>query len=157
MPAMVGWTSCSIIVPGLLVGLFLCEPLHAGQDSRAPRQSRTTGQDLETPRRAAEPGDTDAQATLGTIFSEGIIIPRFDAEAVWLRSTPVQEGRGTEVSLASAPLNLAGLFENFDIHAGPVPHGAPTHADMIAIATPLEFSTPAAITFDVIGWTRQDR
>ncbi len=159
MPAMTGGTVCSVVVPGLLVGLCLCEPLHAGQDSQReePQQSRTTGQDLETLRRAAEQGDTDAQATLGTIFPEGIILPQFDGESVWLRPTTEQGGPGAQVSLASAPLDLGRLFDDFDIHAGPVPHGAPTHRDMIAITTPLEFSTPAAISFDVIGWTWRDR
>ena len=153
MPAMSGRTVCSVVVPGLLVGLCLCEPLHAGQDSQSeePQQSRTAGHDLETLRRAAEQGDTDGQATLGTIFPEGIILPQLDGEAVWLRPTPEHEGAGAQVSLASAPLNLGRLFENFDIDAGPVPHGAPTDTDMIAITTPLEFSTPAAIAFDVIG------
>ncbi len=34
------------------------------------------------------------------------------------------------------------LFEGFDLHAGPVPYGAPTHSDMIRHVTPEEFRTP---------------
>ena len=64
--AMTYQSLCSVVVPGLLVALCLCEPLHAGQDSQSeePQQSRTAGHDLETLRRAAEQGDTDGQATL---------------------------------------------------------------------------------------------
>ncbi len=156
---MTGRTLCSVVAPGLLVGFCLCEPLHADQDSqsREPQQSQAKGQDSETLRRAAEQGHTDAQATLGTIF-EGIILPPFNAEAVWLPPTPERQDPGSRVSLdASAQFNLDGLFENFDIHRGPVPHSVPTHTDMIAITTPLEFSTPAAISFDVIGLTWRDR
>ena len=156
---MIGRILCSVVVPGLLVGFCLCEPLHAGQDSQSkePRQSQTKGQGLETLRRAAEQGDTDAQATLGTIF-EGIILPPFNAAAVWLPPTPERQDPGSQVSLdASAQFNLDGLFEDFDIHRGPVPQSVPTHTDMIAITTPLEFRTPAAISFDVIGLTWKDR
>ena len=49
------------------------------------------------------------------------------------------------------------LFENFDSHNGPVPSGAPSHAEMIAVTTPLEFRTPAAISFPVIAWTWRGR
>ncbi len=35
------------------------------------------------------------------------------------------------------------LFEGFDLHAGPVPYGAPTHSDMIRHVTPEEFRTPS--------------
>ena len=34
------------------------------------------------------------------------------------------------------------IFEGFDLHAGPVPYGAPTHSDMIRHVTPEEFRTP---------------
>ena len=34
------------------------------------------------------------------------------------------------------------IFEGFDLHAGPVPYGAPTHSDMIRHVTPQEFRTP---------------
>jgi len=154
-----GRTHCSVVMLCLLVGFCLCEPLHAGQDSRNAelQQSHTRGQDLETLRRTAEQRDSDAPATRGAIF-EGIILPPFNAEAVWLPPTPERQDPGSRVSLdASAQFNLDGLFENFDIHRGPVPHSVPTHTDMIAITTPLEFSTPAAISFDVIGLTWRDR
>ena len=153
-----GRTHCSVVVLGLLVGFCLCEPLHAGQDSRNPelQQSQTRGQDLETLRRAAEQRDTDAPATRGAIF-EGIILPRFTPEAVWLSSTPKQQGPGAQVDLVSAGFNLRELFGNFDIHRDPVPDRVPSHTDMMAVTTPLEFSAPAAISFDVIGLTWTDR
>ncbi len=34
------------------------------------------------------------------------------------------------------------IFEGFDLHAGPVPYGAPTHNDMIRHVTPEEFRAP---------------
>ena len=34
------------------------------------------------------------------------------------------------------------IFDGFDLHAGPVPYGAPTHRDMIRHVTPEEFRTP---------------
>ncbi len=40
--------------------------------------------------------------------------------------------------LAQAPPSHAG----FDLHAAPVPYGAPTHSDMIRHVTPEEFRTP---------------
>jgi len=153
-----GRTHCSVVMLCLLVGFCLCEPLHAGQDSRNAelQQSHTRGQDLETLRRTAEQRDSDAPATRGAIF-EGIILPRFHPEAVWLSPAPKQEGPGAQVGLVSAGFNLHELFENFDIHRGPVPDRVPTHTDMIAVTTPLEFSAPAAISFDVIGLTWKDR
>ena len=45
------------------------------------------------------------------------------------------------------------VIQNFDIHNGPVPYGAPSHAEMIAVTMPHEFRTPAKISFPVIGWT----
>ncbi len=35
------------------------------------------------------------------------------------------------------------IFEGFDLHAGPVPYGAPTHSDMIRHVTPEEFRAPS--------------
>ena len=35
------------------------------------------------------------------------------------------------------------VFEGFDLHARPVPYGAPTHSDMIRHVTPEEFRTPS--------------
>ena len=125
----------------MLVGLCLSGPLHAGQNQpvREPQQSQREEQDRESLRRAAEQGDTDAQATVGAISSGGLVLP------------PYVESRQRPKS------TLGVLLENFDVHNGPVPYGAPSHAEMIAVTTPLEFSTPAAITFPVIGWTRRGR
>ena len=35
------------------------------------------------------------------------------------------------------------IFEGIDLHAGPVPYGAPTHSDMMRHVTPEEFRTPS--------------
>ena len=35
------------------------------------------------------------------------------------------------------------IFEGVDLHAGPVPYGAPTHSDMIRHVTPEEFRAPS--------------
>ncbi len=35
------------------------------------------------------------------------------------------------------------IFEGFDLHAGPVPYGAPTHSDLIRHVTPEEFRSPS--------------
>ena len=43
------------------------------------------------------------------------------------------------------------LLEGFDIHSGPVPFGGATHADLRALWTPKEFSTPAAVSIP-LGW-----
>ncbi|MDP6581560.1 MAG: hypothetical protein QF681_12970 [Vicinamibacterales bacterium] len=43
-------------------------------------------------------------------------------------------------------------LEGFDIHTGPVPFGGPSDADMRALWTPREFSTPAADLGSVLGW-----
>ena len=156
---MVGRTLRSAVAPGLLVGLCLYQPLHASQTSQTPepQQSQSEEQDVESRRRAAEQGDTDAQATLGAISSEGLVLPQYDPEAVWNRLGPEQENASAQLNLASALLNLGALFENSDSHNGPVPYGAPSHAEMIAVTTPLEFRTPAAISFRVIGWTWRGR
>ena len=34
-------------------------------------------------------------------------------------------------------------FEGVDLHAGPVPYGAPTHSDLIRHVTPEEFRSPS--------------
>ena len=44
------------------------------------------------------------------------------------------------------------VMDGFDVHNGPVPYGAPSHADMIAVTTPIEFPSPAANIGNVIGW-----
>ena len=49
------------------------------------------------------------------------------------------------------------VIRDFDIHDGPVPYGAPTHAEMIAASTPRLYRTAPAISFPVIGWTRKGR
>ena len=49
------------------------------------------------------------------------------------------------------------VIQNFDIHNGPVQHGAPSHAEMFAVTRPREFRTPAAISFPVLGWTWKGR
>ena len=49
------------------------------------------------------------------------------------------------------------VIRNFDIHNGPVPYGAPTNADLLAVTTPPEFRTPAVISFPVFGWTWKGR
>ena len=43
-------------------------------------------------------------------------------------------------------------LEGFDIHTGLVPHGAPSHADMMRQWTPRGFDVPAADIGSVIGW-----
>lgn len=43
-------------------------------------------------------------------------------------------------------------LEGFDIHTGLVPHGAPSHADMMRQWTPQGFDVPAADIGSVIGW-----
>ena len=35
------------------------------------------------------------------------------------------------------------IFEGVDLHAGPVPYGAPTHSDLIRHVTPEEFRSPS--------------
>ena len=159
MLTMVGRTLRSTVVNGVLVGLCLSGPLHAGQNQpvREPQQSQREEQDRESLRRAAEQGDTDAQATVGAISSGGLVLPPYVAETVWHGLGPEQGHPSAKLNLASAQLNLGVLLENFDVHNGPVPYGAPSHAEMIAVTTPLAFSTPAAITFPVIGWTRRGR
>ena len=49
------------------------------------------------------------------------------------------------------------VVQNFDIHNGQVPYGAPSHAEMIAVATPREFRTPALMLFPLFGWTGKGR
>ena len=49
------------------------------------------------------------------------------------------------------------VIQNFDIHNGQVPYGAPSHAEMIAVATPREFRTPALMSFPLFGWTGKGR
>ena len=56
---------------------------------------------------------------------------------------------------AIVPGLLVGVCPS--IHNGPVSHGAPTHAPLIEVTTPLEFRTSAAIVFPVVGWTRKGR
>lgn len=43
-------------------------------------------------------------------------------------------------------------LEGFDIHTGLVPHGGPTHADMMRQWTPAGFDVPVANLTPVLGW-----
>ncbi len=43
-------------------------------------------------------------------------------------------------------------LDGFDIHTGPVPFGGATDAELRALWTPQEFSTPAADIGSVLGW-----
>src|SRR5262245_25943098 len=44
------------------------------------------------------------------------------------------------------------LFKDFDLKHGPVPHSAPTHAELFAHVTPQEVSAPAADLTAIVGW-----
>ncbi len=54
-------------------------------------------------------------------------------------------------------LNLDVLFEDFALRNRPVRYGAPSHTEMMALTTPLEFSTPPVFSVPVFGWTRKGR
>ena len=84
IPGMTGRILLSAVGHSVLGGLFLCAPLHAGPSSQSqePTQGDTERQDVEQ---------------LGTVFSEGLVLPQFDPEAVWL-SSPEQEDPGAEPS-----------------------------------------------------------
>ena len=43
-------------------------------------------------------------------------------------------------------------LEGFDIHTGLVPHGAPTHTEMMRQSTPQGFDVPVADLGAVLGW-----
>ena len=43
-------------------------------------------------------------------------------------------------------------LEGFDIHTGLVPHGSPTHADMMRQWTPAGFDVPVADFTPILGW-----
>ena len=43
----------------------------------------------------------------------------------------------------------------FDLHSGPVNHGAPTHAEMMRQWTPEEFRTPVADLGALFNWLRK--
>ena len=43
-------------------------------------------------------------------------------------------------------------LEGFDIHTGLVPHGSPSHADMMSQSTPEGFDVPVADLGSVLGW-----
>ena len=43
-------------------------------------------------------------------------------------------------------------LEGFDIHTGLVPHGGPSHADMMSQWTPEGFNVPVADLGSVLGW-----
>ena len=128
----------------LLVGLCWGPAIHAGQDP--------PGQDSQP----VDPESQDADR-LGTVFAEGLILPQFDPDAVWLDPTPNPDDPRARVTLVSASFDLGHLFENFDIQNGPVRGGMPTPLDMRSVTTPVEHSTPALAEFDVIGWTWKSR
>ena len=43
-------------------------------------------------------------------------------------------------------------LEGFDIHTGLVPHGTPSHAEMMRQGTPRGFDVPVADLGSVLGW-----
>lgn len=43
-------------------------------------------------------------------------------------------------------------LEGFDIHTGLVPHGGPTHAEMMRQWTPAGFDAPVADFTPILGW-----
>ncbi len=45
------------------------------------------------------------------------------------------------------------LVQGFDVHNGPVPYGAPTHAELLAVMSPREFRPAVAKLNSIIGWT----
>lgn len=47
------------------------------------------------------------------------------------------------------------LFTDFDLEHGPVPYGAPTHAEFLQLLTPQEFRAPAADFPALIAWLAQ--
>ncbi len=52
------------------------------------------------------------------------------------------------------------VFQAFDVHSGPVPYGAPTHAELLSLILPPESHAPPLILLpgiDIIGWIFGDR
>ena len=45
------------------------------------------------------------------------------------------------------------LMQGFDVHNGPVPYGAPTHAELLAVMSPREFRPAVVKLNSIIGWT----
>ena len=45
------------------------------------------------------------------------------------------------------------LVQGFDVHNGPVPYGAPTHAELLAVMSPREFRPAVAKLNSIIGWS----
>ena len=45
------------------------------------------------------------------------------------------------------------LVQGFDVHNGPVPYGAPTHAELLAVMSPRELRPAVATLNSIIGWT----
>ncbi len=53
-----------------------------------------------------------------------------------------------------------GVLQDFDVHSGPVPYGAPTHAELLSLNLPPESRTPPLLLIpgiDIIGWIFGDR
>ncbi len=47
------------------------------------------------------------------------------------------------------------VLQGFDVHSGPVPYGAPTHADLLSLILPPESHAPPLFLLpgiDIIGW-----
>ncbi len=46
------------------------------------------------------------------------------------------------------------VLQAFDVHNGPVPYGAPTHADLLSLILPPESRPPLLLSpgIDIIGW-----
>ena len=47
------------------------------------------------------------------------------------------------------------VLQAFDVHSGPVPYGAPTHAELVSLILPPESPTPPLLPspgIDIIGW-----
>ncbi len=52
------------------------------------------------------------------------------------------------------------ILQGFDVHSGPVPYGAPTHADLLSLILPPESRTPPLLLLpgiDILGWIFGDR
>ena len=53
-----------------------------------------------------------------------------------------------------------GVLQDFDVHSGPVPYGAPTHAKLLGLILPPESRTPPLLLLseiDIIGVDLGDR
>ncbi len=131
MPAVADQFHRVAVATVLLAGLFVHPPLYA----TGPPQSIT-----EALRSATEQGNAETQHR----DSLNVSLDR-------LARDPRDER--TRFNF----FNLDVLFENFALRNRPVRYGAPSHTEMMAVTTPLEFSTPPVISVPVFGWTRKGR